>query len=83
MFARVAIWQSAIGSRGQRILDTLFIKLHNPPQNVKLNGLPENVVPLTRTSVTIDCALPDDSSITLSRSQVEVLPNFSMTDYSS
>jgi hypothetical protein len=76
-------WQSTIGSRGQRILDTLFVTLVNPPQSVKIDKLPENVVPLTRTSVNISCYLPDDSTVSLSREQVEVLPNFSMTDFAS
>ena len=76
-------WQSSKGSRNQRVLETLFVKLVNPPQAVKFDGLPENVVPLTATSVSTVCFLPDDSSIKVSRKQVEVLPNFSMTDYSS
>ena len=76
-------WQSSIGSRNQRVLDVLFVKLLNPPQTIKLDGLEENVVPLTPSSVGTVCFLPDDSSIRLSRKQVEVLPNFSMTDFSS
>jgi len=40
-------------------------------------------VPLTRTSVTTSCRLTDDTSISVSRSQVEALPNFAMTDYAS
>lgn len=46
-----------------------------------MNGLPLNVVPLTRTSVVTSCRLPDDMSVTVSRSQIEALPNFIMTDY--
>ena len=34
-------WQTMTGSRGQTMLDTLFVKLTEPPQNVKLDGLPE------------------------------------------
>ena len=79
----VYCWQAGKGLLGQRVLDTLFVKLLNPPQVIQFDGLPENVVPITRTSVTVDCSLPDDSCITISRNQVEVLPNFSMTDYSS
>jgi hypothetical protein len=81
--ATVHSWQSTVGSRGQRMLETLFVALINPPQSVKFEGLPENVVPLTRTTAHITCMLPDDTSINMNRSQVEVLPNFSMTDYSS
>ncbi|KAF8802941.1 hypothetical protein BYT27DRAFT_7111048 [Phlegmacium glaucopus] len=68
---------------GRDILDTLFVELSNPPVPVKLDDLLLNVIPLTRTSVTTCCRLLDDSSLTVSRSQVEVLPNFAMTDYAS
>ena len=67
--------------RGKDVLDTLFVKLVNLPAIINLNGLPQNVVPLLRTSVMTNCKLPDDTSITVSRSQVEALPNFAMTDY--
>ncbi|KAF8073486.1 hypothetical protein FPV67DRAFT_1446434 [Lyophyllum atratum] len=43
----------------------------DPPKKVQLLGLPENVVPLTNH---------DDSKLNVSRTQVEVLPNFSMTE---
>ncbi|KAF8872047.1 hypothetical protein BD779DRAFT_1386038, partial [Infundibulicybe gibba] len=76
-------WQAEVGSRGQNVLGVLFVKLANPPQSVKFDGLPENVVPLLRTSTTTLCNLPDDSTISVTRSQVEVLPNFAMTDYAS
>jgi hypothetical protein len=76
-------WQTTKGSKGQLMLDTLFVKLSNPPKTVQFEGLPMNVVPLTRSSVTIECSLPNDEYIIISRSQVEVLPNFAMTDYSS
>ncbi|KAF8882796.1 hypothetical protein BD779DRAFT_1381589, partial [Infundibulicybe gibba] len=79
----VYAWQSTKGSRNQTLLDTLFVRLINPPQTIKFDGLPENVVPITRTAVNIVCSLPDDTTISISRSQVEVLPNFSMTDYAS
>jgi hypothetical protein len=76
-------WQAAVGSKGQRMLDTLFVKLINPPQTVQFDGLPENIVPLTRTSTSTQCLLPNDAIVNISRSQVEVLPNFAMTDYTS
>jgi hypothetical protein len=76
-------WQATKGSRGQCILDTLFVKLINPPQTIQLDGLPVNVVPLTRTLSNTWCVLPSDATINISRSQVEVLPNFTMTDYTS
>ena len=43
----VAGWQESIGPHGKPILDVLFVKLTKPPQNVKFDGLPVNVVPLT------------------------------------
>jgi hypothetical protein len=58
-------WQSSTGSHSQRILDTLFTTLLNPPQSVQIEGLPINVVPLTRTTVSISCSLPDDTSIAI------------------
>ena len=76
-------WQAARGSGGQCVLDTLFVKLINPPQTVQFNDLPENVVPLTRTNTCTQCLLPNDATVNISRSQVEVLPNFAMTDYTS
>jgi hypothetical protein len=81
--ATVHSWQSSTGSKGQIILDTLFVKLQKPPQSVQFDGLPTNVVPLTRSTVAVRCSLPNDESLTISRNQVEVLPNFAMTDYSS
>lgn len=81
--ATVHSWQETVRSRGQRMLSVLFVTLVKPPTKVKIPGLPVNVVPLLRTSVTINCSLPDDTSICISRSQVEILHNFTMTDYSS
>jgi Helitron helicase-like domain at N-terminus/PIF1-like helicase len=81
--AFVYAWQSHKLSDGKDILDTLFVELANPPSPVKIEGLPLNVVPLMRTSVVTNCKLPDDTSLTISRSQVEALPNFAMTDYAS
>jgi len=81
--ATVVSWQSIEGPEGQRVLDTLFVKLKNPPKTVKLDGLPENVVPITRHTTATMCLLPNDDVISLSREQVLVLPNFAMTDYAS
>lgn len=76
-------WRSHKGQKDKDVLDTLFVELINPPNPIKLYGLPLNVVPLTRTSVTTSCRLTDDTSISVSRSQIEALPNFAMTDYAS
>ena len=65
--AIVHFWQHTIGSKGQKVLDTLFVELQNPPKQVKFEGLPLNVVPLTRSSVHIKCSLPNDKFVSLSR----------------
>ena len=75
-------WQSR-SINGVDTLDTLFIQLHEPPTPVKFDELPLNVVPLSKSSVSTTCHLPDDSSLHISRSQIEVLPNFAMTDFAS
>jgi hypothetical protein len=81
--ASIVDWQSSVGQDGQNILDVLFVKLKSPPKPVQLDGLSENIVPLTRSTVNLTCKLPDGSKVTISRSQIEVLPNFAMTDYAS
>ena len=81
--AKVYSWDSHKTAEGRDVLDTLFVELSNPPTPIKLDGLPLNVIPLTRTSITTSCRLPDDTSLTVSRNQIEALPNFAMTDYAS
>jgi hypothetical protein len=81
--AVVAGWHDSLGPAGQRILDTLFVRLIDPPKPVQLPGLPLNVVPLNRTSSPITCLLPDDTIVSIMRDQVLCLLNFAMTDYAS
>src|ERR1700692_3500762 len=76
-------WQAGRGIHGQLVLDTLFIKLDKPAKIVKIDGLPENVVPITRGSKNIECTFSSDLKEYIHRSQVWVLLNFSMTDYTS
>ena len=76
-------WQSRIGKRKQLVLDTLFIKLKNPPSEVQFEGLPLNVVPIYPTTNNIYASLPNDDRILISRTQVEILVNFAMTDFGS
>jgi hypothetical protein len=76
-------WKSGIGSRGQVVLDTLFVKLYHPAKNINIEGLPENVVPLMKIKKSVKCTFPNGVSIPVRRSQVHVLPNFAMTVYSS
>ena len=77
----VAGWQASMGLSGKPMLDTLFVRLSNPPKTVEIEGLPCNVVPITRHSTKTKCRLWNDEVVTVSRSQVLVLPNFAMTDY--
>ncbi|KAF6745670.1 hypothetical protein DFP72DRAFT_824161 [Ephemerocybe angulata] len=67
---------------GRKYLDVLYVELTNPPHTVNLPHLPKNVVPLTRNTESIDAQLPNDEYVRLARSQIPVLPNFAMTDYS-
>ena len=64
--AVVYSWQSSAGPNNTEVLDTLFVKLIDPPDNVQLEGLPLNVVPLTKTTVSTNCRLPDDSNLIVS-----------------
>ena len=77
----VAGWQASMGPHGKPILDTLFVRLTNPPKEIHIDGLPLNVVPITRHSAKIMCKLWNDDVVTVSRSQIHVLLNFAMTDY--
>jgi hypothetical protein len=63
-------WQEGRGIHGQLVLDTLFIKLDNPAKIIKIDGLPENVVPITRSSKNIECTFSSDLKEYLHRSQV-------------
>ncbi|KAF8588933.1 hypothetical protein K439DRAFT_1645262 [Ramaria rubella] len=72
-----------IGNLTVPVADVLFVELVNPPHDIKLEGLPTNVVPLTRSLTTIECQLPHGSTNSISREQIDVLPNFAMTDYAS
>ena len=76
-------WDSREDQEGRLFLETLFVKLENPPKEVKIEGLPVNVVPIPKSSTTVTCLLPNDKKIVVNRQQVVVLPNFSMTDYAS
>jgi hypothetical protein len=79
----VAGWQGGRGLHGRLVLDVLFVKLDRPPQIVKIDGLPENIVPITRTRQKITCKFPSGLTETIQRQQVSVLPNFAMTVYAS
>ncbi|PPQ87198.1 hypothetical protein CVT25_014753 [Psilocybe cyanescens] len=76
-------WESSQGLFKRPVLETLFVELVNPPQTIKLPDLPENVVPLTRTSSRVTCTLKSGDKLSIQRQQILVLPNFAMTDYAS
>jgi hypothetical protein len=76
-------WQSLKGPYDKRVLDTLFVKLDNPPQLVQIPGLPDNVVPIVKSTKTIHCLFPSDLKESVERQQVWVLPNFAMTAHAS
>ncbi len=72
-------WQSSKGPHGKRVLDTLFVRLDNPPQSVQIPGLPPNIVPIVKSTKTVECAFPSDLKLSIERQQAWVLPNFAMT----
>ena len=77
-------WQSTQNIYGNQALEVVYVKLHDPAKTIQLDGLPENVVPITRSSPRIlQCNTSSGLKIKIKRAQVPVLPNFSMTDYSS
>ncbi|KAF9464021.1 hypothetical protein BDZ94DRAFT_1162765, partial [Collybia nuda] len=81
--AIVAGWTSSLGPYGHLALDTLFLQLINPPRDIQIEGLPKNIIPMSKVTSTIRCRLPNDTIVSVKRQQVLVLPNFSMTDYAS
>ncbi|KAJ7155807.1 hypothetical protein C8R46DRAFT_847633, partial [Mycena filopes] len=81
--AEVCGWHASEGPAGQQVLDTLFVRLINPPRKIKIGDLPENVVPLVRTVTHVTILLDDDTLLSVLREQVVCLLNFGMTDYTS
>ncbi|PBK65091.1 hypothetical protein ARMSODRAFT_996631 [Armillaria solidipes] len=79
----VYAWIEGVGPFQKPVLEVLFVSLTNPPSEVRLPGLPPNVVPVIRTAATVVCSLPDDTMVKISRTQVEVVLNFAMTDFAS
>jgi len=75
----VAGWQSMKGPHGKHVLDTLFVKLDNPPQPVQIPGLPENVVPIVKSTKTVKAVFLSDLKESIQRQQCFVLPNFAIT----
>jgi hypothetical protein len=44
----IAGWESKPGPYGKEILETLFVKLTDPPRSIQFDGLPINTVPSQR-----------------------------------
>ncbi|KAF8586745.1 hypothetical protein K439DRAFT_1646083 [Ramaria rubella] len=74
-------WKCSKLTKDKKVLDVLFVKLKKPPVPINLDDLPMNVVPIGQTAQDVICHLPNDDTLTITRQQVQVLPNFSMTDY--
>ncbi|EIM79077.1 uncharacterized protein STEHIDRAFT_69941, partial [Stereum hirsutum FP-91666 SS1] len=76
-------WLAHSFGDGKETLDTLFVKLKLSATVVKVDGLPDNIVPVCAYVKSIEVQLPDDSKVRISRTQVPVVLNFGMTDYGS
>jgi hypothetical protein len=79
----VAGWNAIKGPYDKPVLDTLFIQLDKPAKTIKIDGLPENVIPITKATKPTKCIYQSDLEESVERQQVWILPNFSMTDYAS
>ncbi|KAJ3482287.1 hypothetical protein NLI96_g7082 [Meripilus lineatus] len=72
------------GLHGKKAIETIFVELINPPKNIQIDNLPVNVVPVNPSTKSISCPLgPSRSFLNVRREQVELLPNFAMSDYCS
>ncbi|KAH6885993.1 hypothetical protein BKA70DRAFT_1123454, partial [Coprinopsis sp. MPI-PUGE-AT-0042] len=77
-------WDAVDGQYGTKALETVYVKLDlKLPRKIQLPNLPENVVPITKSKNKVKCDLPNDKYMNVEQEQVNILPNFSMTDYSS
>ncbi|KAH9836674.1 uncharacterized protein C8Q71DRAFT_796864 [Rhodofomes roseus] len=81
--AIVVGWASKPLTGDKRMLEVVFVKLTAAPTPVKLDGLPENAVPIAAQSMKIPCLMPNGHALTIHRTQVALIPNFAMTDFSS
>jgi len=78
----VVRWSTFPIDQDHQGLDVVFVKLTNPPCAIQLAGLAENVIPIRSMRQDIFCCLPNDEIRKIERMQVQLLPNFGMTDYS-
>ncbi|KAF8803972.1 hypothetical protein BYT27DRAFT_7225459 [Phlegmacium glaucopus] len=66
-------WDAIEGPQKQNVLETLYLELKNPPKPIQLPHLPKNIIPMTKTTKTVKCRLPNDCEINIIRQQVNVL----------
>ncbi|THU95872.1 hypothetical protein K435DRAFT_557678, partial [Dendrothele bispora CBS 962.96] len=76
-------WKSLTDEVGREYLDILYVKLHKPARDIKICGLPENVVPLPSNAVPITGRMPSGEIYNITRKQVQVIQNFAMTEFNS
>lgn len=77
-------YHTRVGLHGRKAIDTIFVQLVNPPKTIQIGTLPSNVVPVNPFTKSLSCPLgPAKSFLSVRREQVEILPNFSMSDYCS
>ena len=71
-------WKARSIDSTHETLDVLFVKLTSPPSPIKLQGLPENVVPITSETINLKITLPMKNSdvINITRHQVPIVLNF-------
>ncbi|PPQ65718.1 hypothetical protein CVT26_000335 [Gymnopilus dilepis] len=82
--AVVVGWDARTLPGGKEALNTLFVRLVDPPKDVCFEGLPKNIVPLpTKLNPRLYIQTPSGETITIKRWQVPALPYFGMTDYTS
>ncbi|KIK66555.1 hypothetical protein GYMLUDRAFT_139695, partial [Collybiopsis luxurians FD-317 M1] len=81
--AVVTGWDSSKITDDKSKLDTLYVRLTNPPQPIQLPQLPPNVVPIPSRKHHTYFTLPSGWKLSLYWDQVDVLPLFSLTDYAS
>ena len=53
-------WDSKPGPYDREVLETLFVKLMDPPQNIQFEDLPLNVVPIVKIASFVNCRLVDN-----------------------
>jgi hypothetical protein len=79
----VAGWTSTTDNDGHEILEVVFVKLYKPAKDIKIPGLEENIVPISRKDTSVKVGCPNGEALTITRSQVPLVLNFGMTDYNS